>query len=393
MTPDPLPDTPPAVLPEDERWMSRALGLARKGLGRVSPNPVCGAVVVAGDPGECVGEGFHEEFGGPHAEVVALRAAGGNAKGSTLYVTLEPCRHEGKTPPCTGAIVQAGVARVVYAVADPHPEAGGGADVLREKGIEVAKLSPDSPDSPENSPAARDARELYAYFHKHVRRNESFVLAKWAMTADGRLATRTGDSRWVTSEESRARGRLLRAESDALIVGVGTVLRDDPRLSARTGDGREALRVIVDSSLRTPSEAELFSCAGSGVLIACAEDASAEREKALAGRGAEVLRLPAPGGRVNLESLFDKLHERGKLRLMMEGGGTLLGAAFDAKRVDYACIFIAPKVVGGRQAPGAVQGRGLTRMAEALEIADARGEAIGREMLLHGRVGDWDWMD
>jgi diaminohydroxyphosphoribosylaminopyrimidine deaminase/5-amino-6-(5-phosphoribosylamino)uracil reductase len=375
------------MLPEDELWMSRALDLARKGLGRVSPNPACGAVVVAGEPGECVGEGFHEEFGGPHAEVVALRAAGGKAKGATLYVTLEPCRHEGKTPPCTGAVAQAGVARVVYAVADPHPEAAGGADVLRGMGIEVAKLSP------EDSPAARDGRELYGYFHKHVRRNESFVLAKWAMTADGHLATRTGDSRWVTSEESRARGRLLRAESDALLVGVGTVLRDDPRLSARTRDGREALRVIVDSSLRTPSEAELFSCAGRGVLIACAEDAPAEREKALAGRGAEVLRLPAPGGRVSLESLLENLHGRGKLRLMMEGGGTLLGAAFDAKRVDYACVFIAPKVVGGRQAPGAVQGRGLTRMAEALEIADARWEPIGREMLLHGRVGDWDWMD
>ena len=387
MTPDRPPDTPPAMLPEDERWMSRALGLARKGLGRVSPNPVCGAVVVASEAGECVGEGFHEEFGGPHAEVVALRAAGGRAKGSTLYVTLEPCRHEGKTPPCTEAVAQAGVARVVYAVADPHPEAAGGAVLLREKGIEVAKLSP------EDSPAARDARELYGYFHKHVRRNESFVTAKWAMTADGRLATRTGDSRWVTSEESRARGRLLRAESDALIVGVGTVLRDDPRLSARTGDGREALRVVVDSSLRTPSEAELFNCAGCGVLVACAEDAPAEREKALAGRGAEILRLPAPGGRVDLGSLLEKLHERGKLRLMMEGGGTLLGAAFDARRVDYACVFIAPKVVGGRQAPGAVQGRGLTRMAEAMEIADARWEPIGREMLLHGRVGDWDWMD
>ncbi len=381
------PDRP---VSEEERWMSRAVELARRGLGRVSPNPVCGAVVVApGEDGrgEAAGEGFHKGFGGAHAEVAALGAAGERAKGGTLYVTLEPCRHEGKTPPCTEAVTAADVLRVVYAVTDPHPEAGGGAEVLRGKGIDVARLEADA------SPAAREALDLYGYFYKHVRRKQSFITAKWAMTADGRLATRTGDSKWVSSDEARSRARLFRAESDALIVGVGTVLRDDPRLSARTGDGREPLRVVVDSGLRTPPASELFTVAGCGVVLACAESAPPERDEALKKRGAEILRLPAPGGRVSLEALLETLHERGRLRVMVEGGGTLLGAAFDARRVDYACIFIAPKLVGGKQAPGAVQGRGLTRMSEAFGIGEARWEAVGPDMLLRGRVGLWDWMD
>ena len=374
------PDRPLPPRPEDERWTALALDLARKGLGRVSPNPAVGAVVVK--DGKVAGEGLHESFGGPHAEVVAIGAAGERAKGGTLYVSLEPCRHEGKTPPCTDAILDAGIARVVYACADPNREAAGGGELLKQKGVEVA-----------GDVLGEKAREFYAYFFKHVRRGKSFVTAKWAMTADGRLATRTGDSRWVTSDESRARGRMLRAESDAVMVGVGTVLRDDPRLTARTADGREPVRVIVDSGLRTPPASELFSVAGGGVLVACVESAPAEREEALRRRGADVVRLPAPGDRVSLEALFDALHERGKLRLLLEGGGTLLGAAFDARRVDEVCVFMAPKVVGGEQAPGAVQGRGVARMADALELTRERWENVGADMMLRGRVGEWDWME
>ncbi len=368
----------------DEGFMARALELARKGLGRASPNPAVGAVVV--NDGEVAGEGFHETFGGPHAEVVALGGAGERAKGATLYVSLEPCRHEGKTPPCTDAICRAGIARVVYACPDPNPEAAGGGALLGEKGVEVVEAAKDSA-------LAGDARDFYAYFFKHIRRGRPFVSAKWAMTADGRLATRTGDSRWVTSDESREQARRLRAESDAVIVGVGTVLRDDPRLSARTGDGREPARVVVDSALRTPPASELFAVAGGGVLVACAESAPEEREAALRKRGADVLRLPAPGNRVSLEALLDALHERGKLRLFLEGGGTLLGAAFDSRAVDEVCVFMAPKVVGGKQAPGAVQGGGVTRMADALELTHVRWENIGADMMLRARVGEWDWME
>ncbi len=366
--------------PDDAKWMARALGLARKGLGRVSPNPAVGAVVVEGD--DVAGEGFHGTFGGPHAEVVAIEAAAGRVRGATLYVSLEPCRHEGKTPPCTDAILEAGIARVVYGCADPGPEAGGGETVLKERGVEV-----------EGGVLADEARDFYAYFLKHVKSSKPFLTAKWAMTADGRLATRTGDSRWVTSEDARARARILRAESDVVIVGVGTVLRDDPRLTARTGDGREPLRVVVDSALRTPPAAELFSVAGGGVLVACAESAPEEHEKALKKRGADVLRLPAPGNRVSLEALLDALHERGKLRLLLEGGGTLLGAAFDAGAVDEVCVFMAPKIVGGKQAPGAVQGKGVARMTDALELTRERWENVGADILLRGRVGEWDWME
>jgi riboflavin-specific deaminase-like protein len=185
---------------------------------------------------------------------------------------------------------------------------------------------------------------------------------------------------------------VLRAESDAVIVGIGTVLRDDPRLTARTGDGREPVRVIVDSALRTPPKSGLMLTAGQPPIIACSESALPEREEALANRGAEVMRLPAPGGRVDLGSLIDRLHERDKLRLYCEGGPTLLGALFDGRRVDEVCVFIAPKLVGGKQAPGAISGRGVTRMNDAFEIRNSRWEQLGADMVLRGRVGEWDWM-
>lgn len=385
---------------EDGRWMGRALELARKGLGRTSPNPAVGAVVVsagvvsAGNVSsgnvarEPAGEGFHESWGGAHAEVKAISSAGERARGGTLYVTLEPCRHEGKTPPCTDAILDAGIARLVYAAGDPNPQAAGGGAALREKGVEVLEMT--------GGARLDEARDFYAYYLKHVKRKEPFVTAKWAMTADGRLASRTGDSKWVTSDEARAAARRLRAESDAVIVGVGTVLRDDPKLTARTGDGREPLRVVIDSALRTPPGAELFAVAGAGVLIAAAESAEATREEALKKRGAEIIRLPAPGSvtshRVDIKALLQRLYERGRLRLLVEGGGTLLGAFFDARRVDEVRVFVAPKVVGGRKSPSPVAGRGVTRMADALDLRRARWEAIGEDIVLRGRVGEWDWM-
>lgn len=366
--------------PEDEKWMRRALQLARRSLGRASPNPACAALVVS-PGGELVSEGIHERFGGPHAERVAIEAAGGRARGGTLYVTLEPCRHQGKTPPCTDAVIEAGLGRVVFGAKDPNPEAAGGGEILKKAGLEV-----------EPEVLRREAREFYSYFYKHVRRGQSFLTAKWAMTADGKLATRTGDSHWVSSEESKQKALVLRAESDAVVVGVRTVLRDDPRLTARLGDGREPLRVVVDSRLRTPPEAEILKSAGRGVLLACGEGAPVDREEALRGRGAEVLRLPAPGGRVDFGALLDALHERGSLRVFIEGGGVLLGSAFDTGRVDEVYCFIAPKVVGGRQSPVPVAGRGITRMTDALPLKETRWEPVGPDLLLYGRVGEWDWL-
>ncbi len=360
----------------DEKFMARALELARKGLGCVSPNPAVGAVIVAADGEKVIGEGAHEVFGGPHAEVVAFKAAGERAKGATLYATREPCLHDGKTPPCTNAIIEAGVARVVFACDDPNPAAAGGGALLEEKGVVVTR-----------GVLAEECGDFYAYYLKHLRRGQSFVLAKWAMTADGRLATRTGDSRWITSDESRERARVLRAESDAVIVGVGTVLRAAPQLTARADDKREPARVVVDSALRTPAESKLLSVAGGAVLLACAGNAPEDHEQALVKRGATVLRLPAPAGRVSIEALLDALHERGKLRLLLEGGGPLLGAAFDAARVDEVCVFMAPKVVGGKSAPAAVGGRGVRRMADAFELTRARWENVGPDVMLRGRVG------
>lgn len=368
----------------DARFTARALELARTSLGRASPNPAVGAVVVK--DGAVCGEGIHEAFGGPHAEVNALKVAGERARGSTVHVSLEPCRHAGKTPPCTEALIAAGVSRVVYAMGDPDPEHAGAA-ALKEKDVEVVRLDPAA------SPGlAAEARSLYSYFWKHVRRKAPFVIAKWAMTADGRTATRTGDSHWVTGEEARVRARRLRAESDAVVVGVGTVLRDNPMLTARSGDGREPVRVIVDSRLRTPPTAELFSVAGGPVLVACLESAPEDREEALEKRGATVVRIPTPGERVALDAVLDLLYQKGRLRILSEGGPTILGALFDAGRVDFAHVFVAPKIVGGGRAVGAVLGEGVPRMSKAIGIAEARWEEVGGDMLVSGRVGPWDWM-
>jgi diaminohydroxyphosphoribosylaminopyrimidine deaminase/5-amino-6-(5-phosphoribosylamino)uracil reductase len=365
---------------DDDKYMARAFELAERGLGVTSPNPAVGAVVVAG--GEIVGEGHHEQFGGPHAEINAMKAAGDRVAGSTVYVTLEPCSHEGKTPPCAKALIDAKVGRVVYSTDDPNPEAAGGGEVLSLAGIDV-----------EAGVLAERGRAFYSYFYKHVRASQSYVIGKWAMTADGRIASRTGDSRWVTSDESRKSARRLRSRCDVVMVGIGTILRDDPRLTARSGDRREPLRVIVDSSLRTPPSSEIFNVAGGVVVIACSESASEEKEAELRDRGAEFIRVPAPGGRVKLESVLEELHERGKLRILIEGGATLLGAAFDAKRVDEVCVFMAPKIIGGKQSPGAVSGRGITKMTNALQLEDARFEPSGPDILLRGRIGAHDWME
>lgn len=383
---------------QDIRYMRRALELARRGLGRTSPNPAVGALVVAPD-GTIAGRGYHAAAGTAHAEVLALEEAGPRARGATLYVTLEPCCHHGRTPPCTDAIQRAGVARVVAAMLDPDPRVSGrGAAALRRAGVavDVGVLEHQA------------GRLLEAYVH-HRRTGLPFVTMKVAMTLDGKVATRAGDARWISGEDSRRTVHALRGEVDAVLVGVGTVLADDPLLTARPAGRpasaggpapaggpasagrapRQPLRVIADSAARTPPAARVLASAGNPrrTLIAVTPGAPAARVRALEAAGAEVLRLPAEAdGRVDLRALARELGRRGVLHVLLEGGPTLNAAALAAGLVQKVLVFVAPRIVGGAAAPGPVGGGGAARLADAIPVRSFAARRSGEDVLLEGYV-------
>ena len=359
------------------RHMARALELARGVEGTTNPNPPVGAVVVR--DGRVVGEGATLPPGGPHAEVVALRKAGELAQGATLYVTLEPCSHHGRTPPCVDAVIAAGVSEVRVAIVDANPRVGGtGVELLRARGVVV-----------EVGDGEAEARVLAAPHAKFITAGRPLVTAKFAMSLDGKIATRTGDSKWITSEASRRYVHELRARSDAIMAGIGTVLADDPQLTARDADGtplpRQPLRVIVDSSGRTPSDAALVAQPGE-TLVAVA-DAGSDSRLGLEKAGAEVFTAGGPDGRVDLDELMDELGRREITSLLVEGGGTLLGVLFDSGSVDRIVAFVAPVIIGGSSAVSAVGGDGVARMAEAARLSNVRIETIGDDVVVTGWVG------
>ncbi|MCM8748430.1 bifunctional diaminohydroxyphosphoribosylaminopyrimidine deaminase/5-amino-6-(5-phosphoribosylamino)uracil reductase RibD [Thermomicrobiaceae bacterium CFH 74404] len=367
---------------EDRRWMRRALALAWRAQGRVAPNPAVGAVLVR--EGEVVGEGATRPPGGSHAEIVALQQAGERARGATLYVTLEPCAHYGRTPPCVEALVAAGVRRVVVALLDPYPEVcGRGLARLRDAGIEV-----------EVGLEADAAALVNAGYLKRLSTGLPEVTAKYAMTLDGRIATRSGHSRWITGELARREAHRLRDQHDAVLVGVGTVLADDPLLTVRlppeeAGEGgpHHPLRVVVDSRARTPATAAMLHPDTPGrTLIACTASAPAERLAALEAAGAEVLILPGSEGGVDLVALLRALGERGVNRVLVEGGGRLLGRLFDLGLVDQVVAFIAPVLVGGCQAPGPVGGRGVATMDQAWRLQGVELCRLGPDVMVAGRL-------
>lgn len=343
----------------DYRFMQRATHQARKGLGRTAPNPPVGAVVLGPD-GCARGVGYHRRAGEPHAEVVALADAGDYARGGTLYCTLEPCCHHGRTPPCTDAIVAAGVSRVVYAVTDPDPRcAGGGAAALRAAGLQVQQCAPPK--------AGLEA--LYEAYLCHKRTGLPFVTLKLAMSLDGKVATRTGDSRWVTGPRARCLVHQWRDEADAVLVGVGTVLCDDPQLTVRTGarDGRQPLRVVVDTTARLPLTARLLSEPGACV-VAVGERAEPQRLAALRGAGAEVLLLPETAGGVDLAALLRELGARNVMGLLCEGGPRLAASLVHHGLVSKYQFFLAPKLVGAEGLSG-LGPLGLALMGEAVGLS------------------------
>ena len=330
----------------DSAAMRRSLELAGRGAGHVEPNPMVGAVIAQGEA--IVGEGWHARFGGPHAEVAALLAAGGSARGATLYVTLEPCCHHGKTPPCSDAIIAAGIARVVVAAGDPFAAvAGGGLRALRAAGLSV-----------EIGLCESESLRLTAPYRKLVTEGRPWVIGKWAMTLDGRVATTEGDSRWISSETSRALVHELRGRVDAIVVGIGTVLADDPLLTPRPPGPRQPLRVVLDRSARLPLESGLVrSAAEVPLLVATGSEVPLERVRRLEAAGCEVWSSSDqdPGGRF-LE-LLAELGRRRFSNLLVEGGPTVLGSLLDCDAIDEVWAFVAPKVIGGAAALGPVAGQ------------------------------------
>lgn len=359
---------------EDIGWMRRALAEAGRGLGAVEPNPMVGAVVVR--EGREVAVGHHERFGGPHAEVVALTRAGEASRGATLYVTLEPCCHHGKTPPCTDAILAAGIARVVAAVGDPFPKvAGGGLAALRAAGLRV-----------EVGCEADAARERNAPYWKRLTVRRPYVTAKWAMTLDGKTAAVSGDSKWISSQGSRRRVHDLRGRMDAIVVGIGTVDADDPMLTARPPGPRCPVRIVLDGSARLPIDSALVRTATEApVLVATDGRAPADRRDRLAAAGCEVLTLPGMGP-VPIIPLLDELGRRGMTNVLIEGGGRVLGSFLDQGEVDAAEVFIAPILEGGDHPRTPARGAGHALIRQAPRLEDVAIERIGDDVHVRGRL-------
>jgi diaminohydroxyphosphoribosylaminopyrimidine deaminase/5-amino-6-(5-phosphoribosylamino)uracil reductase len=359
---------------DDGHWMRLALSEAVRGRGRVEPNPMVGAVITR--RGELIAVGHHERFGGPHAEVMALAQAGGEAKGATLFVTLEPCCHYGKTPPCTGAIIAAGIARVVVAMRDPFPAVRGrGLEALEAAGLAVVVGC-----------EAERARSLNAPYLKWVVTGLPFVTAKWAMTLDGKTAVRSGDSRWISSEASRALVHELRALLDAVVVGIGTVEADNPILTARPAGPRCPARVVLDSEARLPLSSQLVRTAAQApVIVATTDRASSERRDSLIRLGCDVVAF-AGSNRVPIAPLLEELGRRGMTHILVEGGGRVLGSFLDAGQVDMVDVFIAPVIEGGDHDRTAIRGQGLDRMVDAVRLLEADVTPVGGDVRVRGSI-------
>ena len=366
----------------DHEHLARAIELAQNGLGRVHPNPVVGAVVVR--DGVVLGEGWHDEFGGPHAEVAAIAACGdADLTGTTMYVSLEPCCHQGQTPPCTDAIVRAGIGRVVVASDDPSEKASGrGLGILRDEGIEI--------DVAGGELAAR-ARLINQGFRKHARTGRPWVLFKSAMTLDGKVATQTGDSKWISSESSRDLAHRWRSTVDAVAVGIGTALADDPKLTARIpGVVRQPRRVVFDSTARLPLDSELVEMAPElplTVVVSRAAPRSATDGLEMA--GADVIVATGENEPARVRTALDQLGERGLCSVLLEGGPRLAGAFFDAGEIDEVRLFLAPIVLGGRAARDPLEGEGVEHIGDALRALTLDCEKSADDILIKARLKEW----
>jgi diaminohydroxyphosphoribosylaminopyrimidine deaminase / 5-amino-6-(5-phosphoribosylamino)uracil reductase len=376
----------PVSIDTDRTHLARAIALAPKGAGQVKPNPVVGAVVARGE--QVLGEGWHERYGAAHAEVNAIEACGiQDLADATLYVSLEPCCHEGKTPPCTDAILAAGIRRVVVASDDPTEKASGrGLGILRDEGIEVVLA--------DGELAAR-ARLLNQAFRKHARVGRPWVLFKSAMTLDGKVATRTGDSQWISGEDSRALAHEWRAAVDAVVVGIGTALADDPQLTARPEGALVATpyqprRVVFDTLARLPPSSRLVAAAAEIPLTVVVSRAAARADTdGLEAAGAQVLVATGENEPARVRSALEQLGTMGVASLLLEGGPHLAGAFFDAGEIDEVRLFLAPLLLGGSSARDPLEGMGVERISEAMRALTCDCERIGDDMLISARLREW----
>lgn len=359
----------------DEKYMRRAIDLARRGSGAVNPNPLVGAVIVR--DGRVLGEGWHERYGQLHAERNAIahaREAGEDLKGSTIYVTLEPCCHYGKTPPCTEAILEEGICRVVVGSDDPNPlVAGKGFEILREKGVEVVPHY-----------LKEECDKLNDVFFHFIRTQRPFIAMKYAMTLDGKIACHTGDSMWVTGEIARNHVHQLRNHYTGIMAGIGTVLADNPMLNCRIQDGRDPVRIIADSWLRIPLDSRLVeSSRDQSLIIACLDEADSEKKEALTQAGAEVISCPkADTGSIDLAALMEELGKRKIDGILLEGGGTLNESFLQAGLVNKVYCYLAPKMFGGAEARTPVEGNGVDLAAQAWRFRRTGMRELGEDLLL-----------
>ena len=358
-----------------KKMMTRALEIALQGQGHVEPNPMVGCVITKDE--NIIGEGWHHKFGAPHAEIEALQAAGSAAQGATAFVTLEPCCHQGKTGPCSQALIQAGIARVVVGCQDPNQAvAGKGIAELRAAGIEVVEnvLQP-------------QAMQLIAPFAKLMTKAQPWVIAKWAMTLDGKIATHTGSSQWISGEASRTIVHQLRGRVDAILVGRGTAIADDPLLTARPPGPRSATRIVLDSNASLPTSSKLVQTAGEiPLLVAVTDAASDEHCQQLNNLGVEIFKLSGDDHTSQMHSLLVELGKRNFTNLLVEGGAQVLGTLLDMQAIDEVHAFIAPKIIGGKNAPSPLAGQGIAQMSEALQIDNPEVSTVEGDVYLHGRI-------
>ncbi|HEX3511813.1 MAG TPA: bifunctional diaminohydroxyphosphoribosylaminopyrimidine deaminase/5-amino-6-(5-phosphoribosylamino)uracil reductase RibD [Solirubrobacteraceae bacterium] len=376
----------PTCTETDKAHLARAIELAQKGVGAVKPNPAVGAVVAR--DGQVLGEGWHERYGGAHAEVNAIEACGmAELSGATLYVSLEPCCHEGKTPPCTDAILQAGIRRVVVASDDPSEKASGrGLGILRDEGVEIVVA---------DGALATSARLLNQAFRKHSRVGRPWVLFKSAMTLDGKVATRSGDSQWISGDASRDLAHRWRASVDAVVVGIGTALADDPQLTARPSGtpadpDSQPRRVVFDSLARLSPSSRLAAAAGEVPLTVVVSRAAARADcDALEVAGAQVLVATGENEPARVRSALDQLGADGVSAVLLEGGPHLAGAFLDAGEIDELRLFLAPLLLGGSAARDPLEGEGVERISEALHALTLECERVGEDLLISARLREW----
>jgi len=357
---------------DDEFWMRRVLHLAEKGRGRTSPNPMVGAVLVK--RGKVVGQGYHARAGEPHAEIVAIKNAGEKAKGATLYLNLEPCTHYGKTPPCVPAVIEAGVKKVVVGIEDPNPLVKGrGVARLQQAGLDVKA-----------GVLEKECHRLNEAFCKYIVRHEPFIILKMAATLDGKLATRNGESQWITGETSRRFVHRLRGQVDGVVVGIGTVLKDDPMLTARIRGGRDPYRIVFDSRLRIPENAKVVDLSPSKTIIVTTEMASQDKIERLRKKRVGILISQSKSGKVDLKSSLLKLGEMGMMSLLVEGGSHINGSFLDQGLIDKILFFLSPRLIGDPLAPGIFSGAGVASLKETIPVKDLRVRKIGDDILVEG---------